>query len=150
MVQRASIIYSDRINTYRRMIEIDSILDNSPTVNLISEFVELGIRNRLCFEELRKYNDSGIFKNKHPLLILDKDRLALFNLLRSNLCDFLEEYRSSANNIVRYKSYLGKEKDQVKVERYNQAVKKHEDKISNIIQLLKEYVAGIGNATQSD
>lgn len=150
LIQKANIIYSDRINTYRRMKGIDELLDNTPTVNLISEMVELGIRNRLCFEELMKFNDSGKFKNKHPLLLLDKQRLELVKLLENNLNEFLEEYRSSANNIVRYKSYLSKNKDEAKLEQYRNIIKKHEDNILNITQLLKEYVAGIQNTTSSD
>lgn len=123
------------------MSEIDSILDEHPSPSLITELAELGIRNRQCFAELKKYDATGRWIGGHPLLQFDKELVYLQDMLSNNLSDFLEEYRSAANNLSRYRSYLAKTADKQKKEAYEKQIEKHENHIHVIIQVLTDYVA---------
>lgn len=123
------------------MVEIDSTLDEHPTPSLVAELAELGIRNRQCFAELKKFNATGRWMGEHPLLQFDKEILYLQEMLSNNLSDFLEEYRSAANNLSRYRSYLSKTSDAEKQAAYKKQIEKHENHIHVITQVLTDYVA---------
>lgn len=122
------------------MVEIDRQLDIKPTPSLVAALAELGIRNRECFAELKKYNDTGRWIGKHPLLAFDKEFHYLNEMISNNLHDFLEEYRSAANNLARYKSYIEKSKDKEKIEAWTRQMQKHENHIHTIIQVITDYV----------
>lgn len=109
-VQKAELIYSDRINTFRRLKEIDSTLDDNPTEDAIAEMVELDIRNRICREELTSFNNKGKWLNKHPLFNSNNEHNKLTKLLLQNPGGFMDKYNQVKGNITRYKSYLQSKK----------------------------------------
>ena len=54
----ATVIYNDRINTWRKMKKLDEVLDKKPKERDVAAMAELRIRNLQAFEELKAYNDT--------------------------------------------------------------------------------------------
>ena len=48
----ATVIYNDRINTWRKMKKLDEVLDKKPKERDVAAMAELRIRNLQAFEEL--------------------------------------------------------------------------------------------------
>lgn len=88
------------------MVQIDNIIDQSPTPQLVAELAEARIRNLMCFRELESFNNTGKFLFKHPLLVFKTERQKLEELLRDNPDQFLNEYANCRENVKRYTSYL--------------------------------------------
>lgn len=107
-VQLATLIYNDRIYTWRRMKELDRILDTAPTSDSVSEMATLRERNLLCFDELQSFATTGKWLRLHPLA---KDKSEYYNLVY--LCrhlpdEFFRLRRCCEDNIRRYRSYLNR------------------------------------------
>lgn len=121
------------------MKTIDAELTDNPTQEMIIALVELGIRNKICWDELASFNKKGVFLNKHPYLNNDNQRVVLSKTLKNDISGFMEEYRSATNNITRYTSYLNRKniKPADKV-RWGNALKKHEESKDVIIELIYE------------
>jgi len=125
-IKAAHIVYSDRVYSFRRLIEIDKLLDSAPTEELVKETAELGIRNRLCFEELQTLNSKGKLLYKHPFITSNKEHDRLVKLLTTSPDKFLEEFKNVSNNISRYQSYLKREgASQKEKDNWNKQVVKH-------------------------
>ena len=105
-MQKAVIIYNDRVITFRKMREIDAVIDEKPTEKLVMELAELKNRNLMCFKELECFNKTGKWLNKHPLLSQFSQHTRYKEMLRRNPAQFLEEYSKTAYNVNRYRSYL--------------------------------------------
>lgn len=99
-------MYNDRVYTFRRIVEIDSIIDNNPSIALVKELAELRVRNLCAFNELQSYNDNKTFLYKHPLVSSYSLTAELAKLLRENPARFLKDYAAVNDNIKRYESYL--------------------------------------------
>ncbi len=102
----ATIIYNERVNTWRRMKQIDERLDSKPQKRDILEMVDLYIRNQQAFSELQAFNDTGSFLYVHPLLEGRSERARLQRLMRDDPQEFLRLHRNVADSIRRYESYL--------------------------------------------
>lgn len=85
---------------------LDTELDTKPTPTKVAKMAETRIRNLQCFDELQSFNDTGRWKNKHPLLIHYSERFQLEALRKKNPEAFLKKYADCSQNIKRYKSYL--------------------------------------------
>lgn len=102
---------------------------------LISEFIAIGIRMELCFDELYSFNNKGKFVFKHPFLLQKDERKRLLQLLRTSPDRYFEERKNIELNITRYTSQMNskslsaekKTKAQFNLDRYN-----------TILQLYKE------------
>lgn len=105
-VQTATILYNDRIVSWKQMKQLDEQLDKNPTERAVTDMAELRIRNLLAFEELQSFNDTGKFRYKHPLIIRQSERAQLEELLRKNPQEFLRYHKNVLDNIRRYESYL--------------------------------------------
>ncbi|MFH0760737.1 MAG: hypothetical protein V2A67_04475 [Bacteroidota bacterium] len=128
-MQKATILYNDRINTYREMVRLDGVIDQEPTKETVKRLAELRIRNLLCFKELGTYNGTGKFLLEHPLIKHFSLRSELENILARNPDQFLKEYRNVANNVSRYRSYLnGGKTDKKKADSWKQQLKKHQER----------------------
>jgi len=128
-VQKATILYNDRINTFREMVHLDKIIDQEPTKVTVKQLTELRIRNLLCFKELEAYNRTGKFLLEHPLIRQFSLRAGLEDLLARNPDQFLEEYRNVANNVSRYRSYLnGDKSDKKKNDSWKLRLKEHQER----------------------
>lgn len=102
----ATVIYNDRINTWRQMKQLDEVLDKNPTAQAVADMAELRIRNYQAFAELQLFNDTGKFLCKHPILFGRSEIAQLIKLLRQDPAEFLRQHKNVLNNIKRYRSYL--------------------------------------------
>lgn len=138
-VQKAVILYNDRVNSFRKMVEVDKLLDQHPTEELVIELAELRIRNSLCFEELESFNNTGKFVFKHPLVQQFSERALLIALLKNDLDKYLKEYTKATSSVSRYKSFLNTktEASAKDKEKWEFQLKKHQDRTFIMKQILE-------------
>lgn len=120
-VQTATIIYNDRVNTWRKMKQLDKQLEESPTPEAVAALAELRIRNLQAFAELQSFNDTGKFLCKHPILFGRSEFSELLRLFKTDPAEFLRKHKNVLDNIRRYKAYL--KRDERKTQRLSD--KKH-------------------------
>ena len=65
----ATILYNDRIVSFRKLKQLDEQLDTAPTVRSVIEMAETRIRNLQAFAELQHYNNTATFLYRHPLIV---------------------------------------------------------------------------------
>lgn len=106
---------------------LDKELDDKPTEKAVVNMAETRIRNLQCFEELQSFNDTGKWKNIHPLLINQSDRFRLEELRKKNPEEFLKQYAACSQNIKRYSSYLKNDSRKDKHASDKTNLKKHKD-----------------------
>jgi hypothetical protein len=123
----ATVIYNDRINTWRKMKQLDELLETKPTAQAVAEMAELRIRNLQAFAELQSLNDTGKFLCNHPILFGRSEIAQLIKLLRSDPAEFLRQHKNVLDNIKRYRSYIKRkdrkekrEADKRNLERYQE------------------------------
>lgn len=102
----ATVIYNDRINTWRKMKQLDELLETKPTAKSVAEMAELRIRNLQAFGELQSFNDTGKFLCQHPILFGRSEAANLQQLLKKDPAEFLRQHKNVLDNIKRYRSYL--------------------------------------------
>ena len=102
----ATVIYNDRVNTWRKMRQLDELLETAPTAQAVAEMAELRIRNLQAFAELQSFNDTGKFLCKHPILFGRSEIAQLIKLLKADPAEFLRRHKNVLDNIKRYRSYL--------------------------------------------
>ena len=117
----ATVIYNDRINTWRKMKQLDELLETKPTAQAVAEMAELRIRNLQAFAELQSFNDTGKYLCKHPILFGRSEIARLIRLLKADPAEFLRRHKNVLDNIKRYRSYLkrGDRKDRRQQDRQN-------------------------------
>ena len=138
-VQMATVIYNDRINTWRKMKQLDVALDKKPKANDVQMMAELRIRNLLAFDELKAYNDTGKFLYKHPLIKDKSEFNELVKLFRRDPSEFLHKHKHILDNITRYKIYLGKDerKDRRDSDRAN--LQRHQERERMFKMVMEQY-----------
>ena len=117
---------------------MDRELDGAPTPEKIAELVEKSIRSRLCFDELRSFNNTGRFLGRHPFVRTDDEMSRLRQLLLTSPESFMNEYRNAGMNVSRYGAYLrrnGLSED--KAEKYRQLLDKWTDRERMMGECLK-------------
>lgn len=103
----ATILYNDRVNTYRQMKVLDAELDETrPKSTKVKELAELRIRNLQCFDELQAYNDTGEFLYQHPLLVGKSQYKQLETLFQTDTAAFLRKYSNVVASVKRYRAYV--------------------------------------------
>lgn len=104
MVRTADSIFSDRINLWHRLQEIEKSLDGQAEADsgTIETFIGLSIRNELCFAELKSFNDTGRFIGKHPFIKHKDERQRVAELIRSDPDRYFDERKNIELNITRY------------------------------------------------
>ena len=142
-VQTATIIYNDRVNTWRKMKQLDKQLEESPTPEAVAALAELRIRNLQAFAELQSFNDTGKFLCKHPILFGRSEFSELLRLFKTDPAEFLRKHKNVLDNIRRYKAYLKRD------ERKNQRLsdKKHLSRYEEKERLFKMIIEQNNNAT---
>ena len=105
-MQLATLLYNDRVVTYKQMKQLDEQLDRKPTRRDIMQMVELRIRNLQAFDELQSFNDTGRFRYRHPLVSHKSEQAELERLLADDPAAFMQRYKNCTDNIRRYTSYL--------------------------------------------
>lgn len=123
----ATVLYNDRINTYRKMKQFDELLEKERNAQAVADMAELRIRNLQAFAELQSFNDTGKFLCKHPLLFGRSEIAELMKLLKADPAEFLRQHKNVLDNIKRYKSFVKrkdrkekKEADKRNLERYQE------------------------------
>lgn len=125
-MQKAHVIYNDRIITFTRCKEIDAVIDSDPTPELIKELAEKRIRNLDCFRELKSFNDTGKFKYVHPIIRMYSLRAELEAMLRKDPVRFTQEFAKTNYNVSRYRSYLKNKKyTKEQQEKHREQLDKH-------------------------
>ena len=102
----ATVLYNDRINTWRKMKQLDELLEKERNAQAVADMAELRIRNLQAFAELQSFNDTGKFLCKHPLLFGRSEIAQLIKLLRFDPAEFLRQHKNVLDNIKRYRSYI--------------------------------------------
>lgn len=138
-VQMATVIYNDRINTWRKMKKLDELLDKKPKANDVAAMAELRIRNLQAFEELKTYNDTGKFIYKHPLLKGKSEFNELVKLFKKDPAEFLHKHKNVLDNIKRYKSYIKRDdrKDKRASDREN--LQRHQERERMFKMVMEQY-----------
>lgn len=135
----ATVIYNDRINTWRKMKALDVALDKKPKSGDVAQMAELRIRNLQAFEELKSYNDTGKFLYKHPLIKDKSEFNELVTLFKRDPAEFLRKHKNVLDNIKRYKNYLKKEdrKDRRASDRDN--LHRHQERERMFKMVMEQY-----------
>lgn len=107
---------------------LDTELDDKPAEAKVARMAETRIRNLQCFEELQSFNDTGKWRNKHPLLIHHSERSCLEELRRRDPAAFLKEFANCQQNIKRYKSYLNNESRSDRRDRDKRNLARHQER----------------------
>lgn len=138
-VQMATVIYNDRINTWRKMKKLDELLDKKPKANDVAAMAELRIRNLQAFDELKAYNDTGKFLYKHPLLKGKSEFDELVKLFKKDPAEFLHKHKNVLDNIKRYKSYIKRDdrKDKRASDREN--LQRHQERERMFKMVMEQY-----------
>ncbi|WP_172952400.1 hypothetical protein [Prevotella intermedia] len=102
----ATVLYNDRINTWRKMKQLDELLEKERNAQAVADMAELRIRNLQAFAELQSFNDTGKFLCKHPLLFGRSEIAELMKLLKADPAEFLRRHKNVLDNIKRYRSYI--------------------------------------------
>lgn len=135
----ATILYNDRINTWRKMKELDVKLDKNPKANDVAAMAELRIRNLQAFDELKSYNDTGRFLYKHPLLKDKSEFNELVKLFKRDPVEFLHKHKNVLDNIKRYKSYLKKEDRKDKRQGDKENLQRHQERERMFKMVMEQY-----------
>ncbi|MGM9763347.1 MAG: hypothetical protein ACI3ZQ_04945 [Candidatus Cryptobacteroides sp.] len=111
-IRTADSIFSDRINLWNRLGELEKDVDGSKAapIDLLEEIVLKSIRMEQCFAELKKLNDTGHFIGKHPFISQQSERERVTELLKSNPDAYFQERKNIDLNITRYTSQLNSKK----------------------------------------
>ena len=102
----ATVLYNDRINTYRKMKQLDELLEKERNAQAVADMAELRIRNLQAFAELQSFNDTGKYLSKHPLLFGRSEIAELMKILKADPAEFLRQHKNVLDNIKRYRSYI--------------------------------------------
>jgi len=123
----ATVLYNDRINTYRKMKQLDELLEKERNAQAVADMAELRIRNLQAFAELQSFNNTGKLLCKHPLLFGRSEIAQLMKLLKAAPAEFLRQHKNVLDNIKRYKSFVKRkdrkekrEADKRNLERYQE------------------------------
>lgn len=149
-VQMATVIYNDRINTWRKMKKLDELLDKKPKANDVAAMAELRIRNLQAFDELKAYNDTGKFLYKHPLLKGKSEFDELVKLFKKDPAEFLHKHKNVLDNIKRYKSYIKRDdrKDKRASDREN--LQRHQERERMFKMVMEQYSDQSDKSDKSD
>lgn len=124
----ATVLYNDRINTYRKMKQLDELLEKERNAQAVADMVELRIRNLQAFAELQSFNDTGKFICKHPLLFGRSEIAELMKLLKAAPAEFLRQHKNVLDNIKRYKSFVKRKDRKEKREADKRNLEKYQEK----------------------
>ncbi|MBW4712205.1 hypothetical protein KZY63_08680 [Prevotella histicola] len=124
----ATVLYNDRINTYRKMKQLDELLEKERNAQAVADMAELRIRNLQAFAELQSFNDTGKFLCKHPLLFGRSEIAELMKLLKAAPAEFLRQHKNVLDNIKRYKSFVKRKDRKEKREADKRNLKRYQEK----------------------
>ena len=121
----ATILYNDRIVSFKKLKQLDEQLDTAPTVRSVIEMAETRIRNLQAFAELQYYNDEGVFLYKHPLIVHRSEHSKLEKVLKEDPTEFLRLHKCCLDNIKRYESFLKRDDRKQKHAKDKESLRRH-------------------------
>ena len=124
----ATVLYNDRINTYRKMKQLDELLEKERNAQAVADMAELRIRNLQAFAELQSFNDTGKFLCKHPLLFGRSEIAELMKILKAAPAEFQRQHKNDLDNIKRYKSFVKRKDRKEKREADKRNLKRYQEK----------------------
>lgn len=119
-------------------MDLEKKLDDSPTAQMVAEYVELSIRNRQCREELTAFNNRGKFLNEHPILKTEDLYKEMTELLLSNPDEFMNRLTNVKQNIARYKSWIKNKKRQKDLHSNKTHLEHWQNKLEVMTSILKD------------
>lgn len=137
-MQTATLIYNDRVVSWKRIIQIEERMDTDLTRDDIFSLVRLRIRNLQAFSELQNYNDTGLFLFHHPLINGRSERAELISLLEKDPQAFLRKHRNVLDNIRRYETYLKSPARESRRKQDRDLLRKHRDREMIFRDILNE------------
>ena len=137
-VQTATILYNDRVNTYRKMQAVEDRIDRHATQEDIIALAELRIRSIDAFTELQAINDGTPPPCRHPLLAHLSLERQLEELLQRDPETFLKKHRNTLDNIRRYKARLKDPRRKERRKQDRELLKKHQETERIFQRLLKK------------
>ena len=143
LVRMADSIYSDRINCWRRLKELEAgTREDSAPREVLAEIVELTIRHELCFQELRNFNDKGAFLGMHPFITQKDEREHVRQLLLSYPDAYFEERKNIELNISRYSSQInGKKASGEAKARARENLERHQARLALYKEVFREFTS---------
>ncbi len=127
-MQLATLLYNDRVATWRQMKRLDESLEREPTERDVLRMAELRERNLMAFAELRELNDRGRFLCRHPLARHRSERARLERLRREDPAGFLRRYKNCADSVRRYEGYLRRPDRADRRDSDRQLLRKHRER----------------------
>ena len=107
LVRTADAIFTDRVNLYRRLREIEKSIggDYEADPSVLEEFVRKSVRLEMCCSELASFDATGKFIGRHPFIKEKDERSMVMELLRGDPEKYFEQRKNIELNIARYSSY---------------------------------------------
>lgn len=140
-VRLADSIFSDRINCYSRLKELEAATQESiADRDRLGALVETSVRLELCFDELRQFNDKGEFLGDHPFIAQKDERERVTELLKNDPEAFFSERKNIELNITRYSSQLNGKKA---TEAQKEAARANLEKYQAKLRLFREVFAQV-------
>ena len=145
LVRTADSIFTDRINCWGRLAEIERGTEGASTLSAetLSEIVFTSIRMEQCFAELRNFNNTGKFLGQHTFVTQSDERSRVKALLREDPDRYFDERKNIELNITRYSSQLNSKKTskeqkvraQENLEKYQARLQMYKDIFKECIQI---------------
>ena len=137
LVRTADSIFTDRINLWQRLREIEDNTEGLQEIEAqtIEEFITKTIRLELCFSELKAFNDTGKFIGKHPFISERDERSRISELLRAAPDKYFEERKNVELNITRYSSQINGKKSSPEAKK---RAAENLEKFKVLLQMYKE------------
>lgn len=140
-VRLADSIFSDRINCYSRLKELEAATqDATASRDVLAEIVETSVRLEQCFDELRHFNDKGEFLGEHPFITQKDERARVTELLKDDPEAFFSERKNIELNITRYTSQIN---GKTTTEAQKEAARANLEKYQAKLRLFREVFAEI-------
>lgn len=139
-IQLCILLYDERVNTYHRMQQIDTRLDEHP--ELATEMAALDERNRQAQQELETWQATHRFSMVHPIVINALQEKKQFEELRriatEDSAEFMRRITNAKQNLRRIESRLNKQ--QYKDEAQRLAWEQNRDKAKRLLALMQQCI----------
>lgn len=142
LIRTADSIFSDRINCFSRLKELEAATqDGTATRATLEEIVETSVRLECCFDELRRFNDTGEFLGEHPFIAHKDERQRILDVLKNDPEAFFQERKNIELNITRYTSQInGKRTTEAQKETARANREKYQAKLRLFREVFAEYI----------
>ena len=139
LIRTADSIFSDRINCYSRLKQLEAeTQEGTATRATLEEIIETSVRLELCFDELRRFNDTGEFLGEHPFITHKDEHDRILDMLKTDPEAFFQERKNIELNITRYTSQINGKKT---TEAQKETARANREKYQAKLRLFRETFA---------